>query len=47
MCARLAAIEKALYYPTATNVVEDLVRCHIRLMPWSSAPTTILDPCAG
>lgn len=50
MCARLAAIEKALYYPTApksTNVVKDPVRCHIRLSPWISAPTYILDPCAG
>ena len=47
MCARLASIEKAAFYPTPTNVVEDLVRCHIRLSPWTSAQTYILDPCAG
>ena len=47
MCARLASIEKAGFFPMPPNVVEELVRCHIRLAPWTSAPTYILDPCAG
>ncbi len=44
--ARLAGLEKALYYPTDLDTVE-LIAQHVTISGYSKSSTFVIDPCIG
>ncbi len=44
--ARLAGLEKALYYPTDLDTVE-MIAQHVKIRGWNAAETWVIDPCIG